>query len=361
MIASREIRLKSRPVGMPSADNFELITVSVPRPARGEVQVRNLWMTVDPYMRGRMAPRASYAASSQPGNEVRVGAIGEIAASNSTMYGWRPPFQIGEALEGGAIGEVAASDDPGFKPGDLVSSWFGWREWFNAPGATLQKLDTFGLPPQAFLGVAGMPGLTAWVGLLKIAMLKPGDVVFVSAASGAVGSVVCQIAKLKGHTVIGSAGGASKCAFVEHIGVDHVIDYKATGDLTEALFRVAPTGIDVYFENVGGEHLEAALAAANPFARFAICGMISQYNATRPPDGPRNIMFVMGKSLRLEGFNIANYLDLMPEFQTEMSTWIHEGKITWKETIEHGIENAPTAFLKLFKGENFGKMLVKLR
>ena len=357
MITSREIRLKSRPDGMPSADNFELITVSVPRLAPGEVQVQNLWMTVDPYMRNRMAHRASHTLSSQPG----AGAIGEIAASNSTMYGWRPPFQLGAALDGGAIGEVAASDNPGFKPGDLVSSWFGWREWFNAPAANLQKLDTFGLPPQAFLGVAGMPGLTAWVGLLKIAILKPGDVVFVSAASGAVGSVVCQIAKLKGHTVIGSAGGAAKCAFVKHIGVDHVIDYKETGDLTEALLRVAPTGIDVYFENVGGEHLEAALAAANPFARFAICGMISQYNAERLPDGPRNIMFVMGKSLRLEGYNIANYLDLMPEFQREMSTWIHEGKITWKETIEHGIENAPTAFLKLFKGENFGKMLVKLR
>ena len=361
MITSREIRLKSRLVGMPSADNFELVTVSVPRPAPGEVQVQNLWMTVDPYMRGRMADRASYTPSSRPGKEVPGGAIGEIAASNSTMYGWRPNFQVGETLQGGAIGEVAASDDPRFKPGDLVSSWFGWRERFNAPAGSLQKLDTFGLPPQAFLGVAGMPGLTAWVGLLKIAMPKPGDVVFVSAASGAVGSVVCQIAKLKGHTVIGSAGGAAKCAFVKHIGADHVIDYKVMGDLTEALLHVAPTGIDVYFENVGGEHLEAALAAANPFARFAICGMISQYNAIGLPNGPRNIMFVMGKSLRLEGFDIANYLDLMPEFQREMSTWIHEGKITWRETIDHGIENAPTAFLKLFKGENFGKMLVKLR
>jgi NADPH-dependent curcumin reductase CurA len=185
-------------------------------------------------------------------------------------------------------------------------------------------------------------------------------VVFVSAASGAVGSVVCQIAKLKGHTVVGSAGGAAKCAFVKQIGVDHVIDYKATRDLTDALLHAAPAGIDVYFENVGGEHLEAALAAANPFARFAICGMISQYNTTGLPDGPRNIMFVMGKSLRLEGFDIANYLDLMPEFQREMSAWIHEGKVKWRETIDHGIENAPAAFLKLFKGENFGKMLVKL-
>jgi len=179
MITSREIRLKSRPVGMPNADNFELATVSVPHPAPGEVQVENLWMTVDPYMRNRMAHRASYAPSSQPGNDVHGRAIGEIAASNSTMYGWRPPFQLGDALEGGAIGEVAASDDPRFNPGDLVSSVFGWRERFNAPAGTLQKLDTFGLPPEAFLGVASMPGLTAWVGLLKIAMLKPGDVVFV--------------------------------------------------------------------------------------------------------------------------------------------------------------------------------------
>src|SRR6202790_5352984 len=249
---------------MRSADNFELATVSVPRPAPGEVQVQNLWMTVDPYMRNRMAHRARYAPSSPPGKETHEGAIGEIAASNSTMYGWRPPFRLGEALDGGAIGEVAASDDPRFKPGDLVSSWFGWRERFNAPAGTLQKLDTFGLPPQAFLGVAGMPGLTAWVGLLKIATLKPGDVVFVSAASGAVGSVVGAIANLKGHTVIGSAGGAAKCAFVKHIGVDHVIDYKVTGDLTEALLRAAPTGIDVDFENVGVEHFEAPSHTANP-------------------------------------------------------------------------------------------------
>ena len=361
MITSREIRLKSRLVGMPSADNFELVTVPVPRPAPGEVQVQNLWMTVDPYMRGRMADRAIYTSSSRFGKEVPGGAMGGIAASNSTMYGWRPNFQVGETLQGGAIGEVAASDDPRFEPGDLVSSWFGWRERFNAPAGSLQKLDTSGLPPQAFLGVAGMPGLTAWVGLLKIAMPKPGDVVFVSAASGAVGSVACQIAKLKGHTVIGSAGGAAKCAFVRDIGADHVIDYKVTGDLTAALLHVAPTGIDIYFENVGGEHLEAALAAANPFARFAICGMISQYNAIELPNGPRNIMFVVGKSLRLEGYDIANYLDLMPEFQREMTTWIREGKIKWRETIDHGIENAPAAFVKLFKGENFGKMLVKLR
>jgi len=230
MVTSREIRLKSRPVGTPAADNFELVTVSVPDLAPEEVQVKNLWMTVDPYMRGRMIDRPSYV----------------------------PPFKLGEPLQGGAIGEVTASNDARFKLGDLVSTMFGWREVFNAPASTLQKLDTFGLPPQAFLGVAGMPGLTAWVGLLKIAALKPGDVVFVSAAAGAVGSVVCQIAKIKGHTVIGSAGGSAKGTFLKQIGVDHVIDYKTTDNLTEAVLRMAPNGIDVYFDNVGGEHLGGA-------------------------------------------------------------------------------------------------------
>src|SRR6266852_5875081 len=360
MITSREIRLKSRLVGMPSADNFELITVPMPRLAPGEVQVQNLWMTVDPYMRGRMADRAIYTPSSRPGKEVPGGAIGKIAASNSTMYGWRPSFQVGEALQGGAIGEVAASDDPRFKPGDIVSSWFGWRERFNAPAGTLEKLDTLGLPPQAFLGVAGVPGLTAWGGLLKIAALKSGDVVFVSAAAGAVGSVACQIAKLKGNTVIGSAGGPNKCAFLGHIGVDHVIDYKATSNLTDALLRAAPNGIDVYFDNVGGNHLEAALAAANRFARFVLCGMISQYNTVGLPKGPRNIMFVVGKCIRLEGLDVANYFNVLPEFHQGLSGWIRDGKLVWKESVEQGIENAPTAFLKLFKGENFGKMLVQL-
>ncbi len=332
MVTSREIRLKSRPVGMPSAENFELATVPVPVPGPGEVQVKNLWMTVDPYMRGRMIDRASYV----------------------------PPFQLGEPLQGGAIGEVVASNGPRFKRGDLVSSMFGWREAFNAPAGNLQKLDTFGLPPQAFLGVAGMPGLTAWVGLLKIAALKPGDVVFVSAAAGAVGSVVCQIAKIKSHTVIGSAGGAEKVAFLKEIGVDHVIDYKATGDLAAALLQAAPNGIDVYFDNVGGEHLEAALTAANRFARFAECGMISRYNVAGVPTGPRNIILVVGKSLRLEGFIVSNHFNLQPEFQKDMAGWIRDGKITWKETVEHGIENAPRAFLKLFNGENLGKLLVKL-
>ena len=329
---SREIRLKSRPVGTPTAAAFDLASVEVPAPGPGEVQVRNLWMSVDPYMRGRMYDRPSYV----------------------------PPFQIGEALQGGAIGEVTASNDPALKPGDIVSTMFGWREVFNAPAAALQKIDTHGLPPQAFLGVAGMPGLTAYVGLLKIAALKPGDVVFVSAAAGAVGSVVCQIAKIKGCTVIGSAGGDDKAAFLREIGVDHVIDYKKTPDLTKALAEAAPRGIDVYFENVGGAHLEAALNAARPFARFALCGMISQYNETGKPEGPSNIIQAVGKSLRLEGFIVSNHFDMMPAFVKDMSGWIAEGKVKWRETVDVGVENAPAAFIKLFNGENLGKMLVKL-
>ena len=332
MTTSREIRLKSRPSGVPTPDNFELASVNVPDPGPGEVQVRNSWMTVDPYMRGRMNDMQSYV----------------------------PPFQLGEAMQGGAVGEVVASNDPAFKAGDAVQSFLGWREAFNAPAAAVQKLDTHGLPPQAFLGVAGMPGMTAYVGLLKIAALKDGDVVFVSAAAGAVGQVVCQIAKLKGHTVIGSAGGAEKGAWLKELGVDHVIDYKAEADLTAAVMRAAPGGIDVYFENVGGAHMEAALMAARPFGRFALCGMISQYNATDLGAGTRGLIMVVGKQLRLEGFIVSSHYDLLPTFIKDMSGWIAEGKVKWRETVEEGIQNAPAAFLKLFKGENLGKMLVKL-
>ncbi|HZC15790.1 MAG TPA: NADP-dependent oxidoreductase [Caulobacteraceae bacterium] len=331
-ISSREVRLKSRPQGVPTHENFEITTVHVPDPGPGEVQVKNLWMTVDPYMRGRMNDVKSYS----------------------------PPFQLGEVMQGGAVGEVVASNDPNFAPGDLVSTFFGWREAFNAPGAALQKLDTHGLPPQAFLGAAGMPGLTAYVGLLKIAALKDGDVVFVSAAAGAVGQIVCQIAKLKGHTVIGTAGGPDKIAYLKEIGVDHAIDYKAEKDLAAALLRAAPDGIDVYFENVGGTHLEAALMAARPFGRFALCGMISDYNATDMGSGVHGLTAAVGKQLRLEGFIVSSHFDMMPAFVRDLAGWAAEGKIKWRETVEEGIERAPHAFLKLFNGENTGKMLVKL-
>ncbi len=333
MTKSREIRLKSRPSGLPTHENFEMVSVDLPAPGPGEVQVRNTWMTVDPYMRGRMNDVKSYT----------------------------PPFQIGEVLQGGAIGEVIASNDPSLTVGDLVQSGNGWREAFNAPASTVQKLDTQGLPSEAFLGVAGMPGLTAYAGLLRIAALKPGDVVFVSGAAGAVGSLVCQIAKLKGHKVIASAGGPEKMKFLtEELGVDVAIDYKATKTLTADLMAAAPEGIDVYFENVGGEHLEAALAAASPFARFAICGMISQYNATTPVPGPSNMAQIIGKNLRLEGFIVSNHWDMMPAFIKDLAEWHKAGKLKWRQTVREGIETAPDAFIGLFSGENFGKMLVKL-
>ena len=333
MTTSREVRLKSRPVGLPVADNFEVATVTLPDPGPGEIQVRNTWMTVDPYMRGRMNDVKSYS----------------------------PPFALGEAMQGGAVGEVIASNDATFQVGDLVQSNYGWREAYNAQASMVQKLNTFGLPPQAFLGVAGMPGMTAYAGLLRIAALKEGDVVFVSAASGAVGSVVCQIAKIKGHKVIGSAGGPEKVKFLkEELGVDVAIDYKATPDLMKALEEAAPEGIDVYFENVGGEHLEAALNSARPFGRFALCGMISMYNAKTPPPGPRNIAQAVGKQLRMEGFIVSSHYDMLPSFHKDLAEWHAAGKITWKETVLEGIDKAPEAFLKLFSGENFGKMLVKL-
>jgi NADPH-dependent curcumin reductase CurA len=317
---------------MPTAADFDLATVEVGPPKDGEVQVKNLYMSVDPYMRGRMTDRPSYV----------------------------PPFEIGAALQGGAVGEVVASSADGFKPGDIVTSMFGWREAFTAEAKYLQKTDTHGLPVQAFLGVAGMPGLTAYVGLTRVAEMKAGDIVFVSAAAGAVGQVACQVARLKGCTVIGSAGGPEKTAFLREIGVDQVIDYKAEPDLKAALKRAAPKGIDVYFENVGGTHLEAALDSARVNARFAMCGMISLYNDEKPEPGPSNLALVIGKRLRLQGFIVSDHFDVAPEFVAELSGWIKSGQLHYRETVDEGIAAAPGAFLKLFTGENIGKMLVKL-
>lgn len=331
MVSSREIRLKSRPEVLLGPEHFEFATVDVPAPKAGDVQVKNLWMSVDPYMRPRMNDVKSYV----------------------------PPYQVGQPLDGAAIGEVIASGDPAFAPGDLVQSGLGWREAFNAPASTLRKLDPRGLPPQVFLGAAGMPGFTAYVGLLKTAALREGDVVFVSAAAGAVGQVVCQIAKAKGHKVIGSAGGAEKVAWLKEIGVDETIDYKAERSVREALARAAPEGIDVFFDNVGGAHLDAALAMAKPFGRFALCGAISQYEAADRA-GVRNMVVAVGRRLRLEGFIILDHMSELPAFHRDIAQWIRDGRVKWKETVEQGLENAPGALMKLFKGANVGKMLVKL-
>lgn len=334
---SREIQLKRRPVGAPVADDFAVAVRDVPAPAEGEVQVRNRWMAVDPAMRGRMSDAKSYV----------------------------PPFALDAAMEGPAMGEVIASRDPGFRPGDLVFSRLGWREAFTAPGSALQHRDCSVLPPQAYLGFAGMTGLTAYAGLLRIAALKPGDVVFVSAASGAVGSIVCQIAKLKGHTVIASAGGPRKAAFLrDELGVDAAIDYKAEASLTKALARevkaLGVSGIDVYFDNVGGDHLQAALALANTWARFSICGMISQYNVTDMPTVPRNLTMLMVKSIRMEGFIALNHLDLEQHFLADMRAWHRAGLMKSAETVHEGIDNALTAFNGLFSGDNLGRTLVRL-
>ncbi len=329
---SREIRLKSRPVGAPVAANFDLATVTLKEPGAGEVLVRNLWMTVDPYMRGRMVDRESYV----------------------------PPFQIGEALQGGAVGQVVASNDPSLAAGDLVESMFGWREALVAPASAFQKLPKSNAPPQAYLGVLGMPGLTAYTGLLNIGAPKPGETVFVSGGAGAVGSVVAQIAKIKGCTVIASAGTDEKVAWLKGRGIDHVINYKTCGNLLDAVRKAVPGGVDIYFDNVGGEHLQVALEVAKTGARFAECGMISMYNATTPPPGPTNLAYLIGKGIKMQGFVVTQYWAQRPEFLTEMSQWIADGKIAWEETVENGIEQAPQAFMNLFTGANTGKMLVKL-
>lgn len=329
---SREIRLKSRPVGMTKIADFEAAEVELASPAAGQVVVRNLWMSVDPYMRGRMYDRPSYV----------------------------PPFQIGEALQGGAIGEVVESADSSFAPGDLVSSMFGWREGFVAPASALEKLPASHVPPQAYLGVMGMPGLTAYAGLLEIGQPKPGETVFVSGGAGAVGSIVAQIAKLKGCTVVASAGSDAKCDWLRAAGVDHAINYKH-GNLLDQVRTAAPKGIDVYFDNVGGEHLEVAIELARVNARLVECGMIDSYNAAEPTPGPRNMMMVVGKSLTIRGFIVSvNFPQLRPQFLTDMGGWLAAGKIKAEETVMHGIDKAPDAFLGLFSGSNTGKMLIKL-
>ncbi|MDO8289595.1 MAG: NADP-dependent oxidoreductase [Parvibaculum sp.] len=331
-LVSKEIRLKARPVGMPKASDFELASKPVVQPGAGDVLVRNIWMSVDPYMRGRMMDRESYV----------------------------PPFQIGEALQGGALGQVVESKSDKLKVGDFVQSMWGWREYETNKAETFQKIDPSLGPLQAYLGALGMPGMTAYAGLIKVGELKDGNTVFVSAASGAVGQIVCQLAKAHGCYVVGSAGSDDKCAWLLKQGVDKVINYKTCGDLNAAVGAAFPKGIDVYFDNVGGSHLEAAINHMKPFGRLALCGMIEQYNDTAPRPGPSNLIMAVGKSLKLQGFIVSNHLDILPAFYQEMGALIKAGKMKWQETIEDGIENAPKAFLNLFTGGNTGKMLVKI-
>ena len=326
----RAWHLVSRPQGLPTAENFELKDVALPPLGDGMVHVRNHWLSVDPYMRGRMNDVKSYV----------------------------PPFQLGEPMDGGAIGEVVASKAAGLAPGDLVQHMGGWRDEAVIPAQTAKKLPDLGVEPQLFLGVLGVTGATAYFGLLDAASAKEGDVVFVSAAAGAVGSAVVQIAKAKGMTVIGSAGGADKCGWVRALGADQVVDYRA-GPILKGLAAAAAGGIDVYFDNVGGDHLDAALALARNNARFAICGMIESYNEAAPTS-LRFIMRIIAARIQMKGLIVFDFQSRMQDFYREMGQWLASGTVKSRETVVDGLDSMPDAFLGLFKGENTGKMLVRL-
>ena len=328
---SREIRLASRPQGVPVPQNFTMASVEVGSPQKGEVLVRNLFMSVDPYMRGRMREGKSYV----------------------------PPFEIGKPLEGGAVGEVIESKDDGFHPGDVVVSNLGWREYFITTPQELRPVHRKIQPLSVYLGVLGMTGMTAWVAL-NIAEARAGETVFISSAAGAVGSAAGQLAKQRGCRVIGSAGSPEKIRFLlDECGFDVAFNYKTASNLKQ-LEETAPEGIDVYFDNVGGEALEAALAMLKVRGRIAACGAISLYNSEKPQPGPSNIFLVVVKRLTMRGFIVSDWLDKLGDFQREAGELFVTNKLKHKETVVEGIENAVDAFLGLFRGTNIGKMVVKL-
>ncbi len=331
-IKSREVRLASRPQGAPQAENFALATVELPEPGPGEVRVRNLWMSVDPYMRGRMSEGGSYVA----------------------------PFELGKALEGSAVGRVEASKDASLEVGAYVRSFLGWREAFVAPAARLQVVDVSQVPGPAYLALLGIPGMTAWIGLFKIAGLKAGETIFVSGGAGAVGSVACQLARLHGCRVVASASSAAKVAYLrDELKVDYAFSY-LDGEPLAHLKKAAPEGIHVYFDNTGGPQLEAALATLRDFGRVALCGGISNYNTPGP--GPRNLTLAIGKRLRLEGFIVSDHLKEMPAFLAEAVPALKAGKLVSHETVVEGLDAAPGALMDLLHtgAGNIGKMVVKL-
>jgi NADPH-dependent curcumin reductase CurA len=332
-IRTREIHLKNRPTGVPTRDAFAVVETALPPASAGEILVRNTWMSVDPYMRGRMVDRKSYIA----------------------------PFRLDAALEGAAVGIVEQSADPAFAVGDQVVHFAGWREHAVLSAGAATRIATDGIAPQTYLGALGFPGLTAYVGLVRIAKAKAGETVFVSAASGAVGSTVAQIAKLLGLRVIASVGSRDKADWLlNEVGVDAVVNYREAADLTAALAQAAPNGIDIYFDNVGGDHLEAALALANDHARFVLCGMIAGYNEEGGAKGPDNIFLAIEKRISLQGLIASDHIETFPEFIAVMSDWIRQGKVKLRETVHDGLDSAPDAFIGLFKGANTGKMLVRL-
>jgi NADPH-dependent curcumin reductase CurA len=329
---SRAIHLASRPHGEPTPDNFELVETEVRTPDEGEVVVRNSFLSVDPYMRGRMNDAKSYL----------------------------PPFQVGQPMDGGAMGEVVESRTHELAVGDTVLHMKGWREYATGKASEFRKVDPAAASPSQYLGALGTTGFTAWIGLVDIAQMKDGDVVFVSGAAGAVGSIAGQIARLRGASrVIGSAGSDEKVRCVlEEFGFDAAFNYK-TAAVREQLRDAAPDGIDVYFDNVGGDHLEAAIGALRTYGRAALCGAISQYNNTAPAAGIRNIALAVPRRLTLRGYIIFDHMDRFGAFMKEVGPWVADGRVRTRETIVDGIEQAPAAFIGLLHGHNTGKMLIR--
>ncbi|WP_236835910.1 NADP-dependent oxidoreductase [Blastococcus sp. KM273129] len=333
-ITTREWQLAARPHGEPTPDDFRLVELERPDPAEGQVAVRMLVMSVDPYMRGRMNAGKSYAAR----------------------------WEIGETMKGGAVGRVVASRSPDVPEGALVLADAAWRDVAVLDAAHVRVLPELpGIPPSYHLGVLGMPGLTAWAGLFRLAEFREGDTVFVSGAAGAVGSLVGQFAKLNGAAaVVGSAGTPEKVRWLtEEVGFTRAFDYH-DGPVADLLATAAPEGIDVFFDNVGGEHLEAAIGAFREFGRGALCGAISGYNATEPAPGPRNMFMMVTKKLSLRGFIVGDHADLRDEFTTEVTRMVTSGDLVVRETVREGLENAVDTFLDLLRGGNTGKMVVKL-
>lgn len=331
---NRQVVLKARPTAIPEAEHFEIVASPVPEPGDGQFLVKNLYLSVDPAMRGWVSAVANYSK----------------------------PVGIGEVMRSRDVGEVMASRHPDYRVGDKVVGWLGWQEYALSDGkGIIRRVDEQDVPLSAALGVLGMNGVTAYFGLLDVGQPKPGETVVVSTAAGAVGSAVGQIAKLKGCRTVGIAGGPEKVRLCrEEFGYDAAIDYKATPDLDAALAASCPKGIDVYFENVGGPLLDAVLMRCNPFARIPLCGMVSQYNATDDRYGVKNLTMAVGMRIKLQGFIVSDRMERWPEALKELGQGVRDGKIKYRETVTEGLENAPRAFIGLLKGENFGKQLVKL-
>ncbi len=333
-IESKYVALKEYiPMGNPSLSHFDLKSETISLKNNDEVLVANKWISVDPYMRARMTERKNY----------------------------KPPFEIGKPMEGTAIGEIIESKSNNFKKGDFVLSEFGWRDNFIANSDSLKKINPINVPIQTYLGPLGFTGHTAYIGLFRIAKIKQNQTILVSSAAGSVGSTVCQIAKILGCKVIASTGSDEKVEWLKkEIGVDHAFNYKKIDNLVLHFKDICPEGFDIYFDNVGGDFLEAAIFRMKNFGRIVICGRISQMNATSPGEGLKNMAHVLVKRLTIKGFLIFDHYDDYKDFENDMSNWVINKKIKWRETIVEGIENSPQAFLDLLNGKNIGKMIVKI-